>query len=371
MKLSVASSELLKALTKASGVVPSRSTLPILENYLFDLSRDNLKITATDLEVSITTSLIVKGEENGKVAIPAKRLIETIRALPATDLIFSTDIGSKKVTMTTKNGEYRLASESSEDYPVVSVPKTDGELALERDDLMRIINQTAFAVSTDELRPAMMGVLFQIKRGEIRAVATDGHRLVRIASSAISSAKIERDVIIPAKALNILAKSLEEKSSSISIDESQAVFNFGSTVLISRLIAEKYPNYESVIPNDNDKQLLVNKNELLQSVRRIALYASSTTHQIRFSLKKNSLTLSSEDIDFGSEASENLTCDYSAEGMDIGFNANYVVDMLSHLDMDEVIFLFSTPTRAGIVKPAKQKEGEDLLMLVMPVRLNT
>lgn len=371
MKLSVASGELLKALTKASGVVPSRSTLPILENYLFDLSRDNLKITATDLEVSITTSLIVKGEENGKAAIPAKRLMETIRALPTTDLIFSTDAASKKLTMTTKNGEYRLASESSEDYPTISVPKSDTEMPIESENLMRIINQTAFAVSTDELRPAMMGVLFQIKKGEIRAVATDGHRLVRIINSAVSAAKIERDVIIPAKALNILAKTLEEKSANIFIDESQAVFNFGNTVLISRLIGEKYPNYDSVIPSDNDKQLVANKNELLQSVRRIALYSSSTTHQIRFSLKKNSLTISAEDIDFGSEASENLKCDYSADGMDIGFNANYVVDILSHIDVDEVIFLFSTPTRAGIVKPARQKEGEDVLMLVMPVRLNT
>ena len=235
---------------------------------------------------------------------------------------------------------------------------------------MRIINQTSFAVSSDELRPAMMGVLFQIKKGEIKTVATDGHRLVRMVSTAMPGVKAEREVIIPAKALNILSKSLEEKTSNVSIDESHIVFTFGNTVLTSRLIEEKYPNYDSVIPGDNDKQLLANKNELLQSVRRIALYASSTTHQIRFSIKKNSLTIAAEDIDFGSEASEKLTCEYAGDSMEIGFNAGYIIDILSHIDTDEVVFLFSTPTRAGIVKPAKQRDGEDLLMLVMPVRLN-
>src|SRR5712692_5462445 len=300
MKFSVASSELLRVLTKASGVVPSRSTLPILENYLFDLSRDNLKITATDLEVSITTSVVVKGEENGKVAVPARRVMETIRALPSTDIVFDADATSKKLTMTTKNGEYKLGCESSEEYPTIASPKGDGTMSFEKENLMRIINHTSFAVSTDELRPAMMGVLLQIKKSEITAVATDGHRLVRIINGAVPSAKVERDIIIPAKALNILVKCLEEQSSTISVDESHIVFNFGTTVLISRLIEEKYPNYEWVIPNDNDKLLTVNKNEVLQSVRRIALYASSTTHQVRFSLKENSLTISAEDIDFGS-----------------------------------------------------------------------
>lgn len=370
MKFSVASSELLKVLTKASGVVPSKSTLPILENYLFDLSKDTLKITATDLEVSLSTSLHVTGEENGKMAIPARRMMETVRALPNVDMKFIGDIANKKLNMKTKNGEYKLAGESSEDYPTIPLPKGDEQLVLEKEILTRLINQTSFAVSTDELRPAMMGVLFQIKKDEIRAVATDGHRLVKFANAAVRSAKIERDVIIPAKALHILTKSLEEESSTISIDNSHIVFTFGDTVLISRLIGEKYPSYESVIPSDNDKQLVVNKNEILASVRRIALYASSTTHQVRFTLKKNTLIISAEDIDFGNEATETLTCDYSSDPMEIGFNASYIIDILSHIDTDDVIFMLSSPTRAGLVRPAKQREGEDLLMLVMPVRLN-
>ena len=369
MKFTTSSAELLKVITKAGGVVPSRSTLPILENYLFDLSSDNLRVTATDLEVSLSTVVHVKGEGNGKLAVPAKRLMETIRALPNVEIKFSMDNGSKKLNMKTKTGEYTLAGESSDDYPTIALPKTENKLTVDRDTFTRLINQTLFATSSDELRPAMMGVLFQIRKNEIRAVSTDGHRLVRLNTTAGSS-KEERDIIVPSKALNILTKSLEEENCTIAVDEAQAVFMFGETVLVTRLIGERYPNYESVIPTDNDKKLLVNRNDMLAAVRRVALYASSTTHQVRLSLKKNGVTVSAEDADFGNEAKETLDCEYSAESMDIGFNANYVVDVLSHLDMEEIVFEFSTPTRAGIVHPAKQRDGEDLLMLIMPVRLN-
>jgi DNA polymerase-3 subunit beta len=371
MKFSAGSTELLKALTKANGAVPSKSTLPILENFLFELTNDTLKITATDLEILLSTSLKVKGEESGKIAIPAKRIMETVRALPNTELKFSADKTNKKLSMKTKNGEYTLAGEGSDDYPTIPLPKTDEKINLDRDIMVRYINETIFAVSTDELRPAMMGVLFQIQKNEMRAVATDGHRLVRISGKNVGEAKIEKDIIVPAKALNTVVKSIEEDSCSIAIDDAHAVFSFGETVLVSRLIGEKYPNYESVIPTDNDKKLVVSRNEMLSSVRRIALYASSTTHQVRFSLKKDSLTISAEDVDFGNQASETLSCSYTDEPMDIGFNANYIIDILSHMDTEEMEFLLSTPTRAGIVKPGKQRNGEDLLMLVMPVRLNT
>lgn len=370
MKFSVGSTDLLKVLTKASSVVPSRSTLPILENYLFDLTKDTLKVTATDLEISLSTSIRVKGEESGKLAVPAKRMMETVRALPNVDVEFFADMGSKKLHMKTKTGEYTLAGEASDDYPAISFPKGEEKLVLDRDVISRLVNQTSFAVSADELRPAMMGVLFQIKKDSIRTVATDGHRLVRLSNTATGSEKIERDIIIPAKALNTVTKSIEEDTCAIAVDDTHAVFSFGDTVLVSRLIAERYPNYESVIPADNDKKLVVNRSDMLSAVRRVALYSSSTTHQIRFSLKKNSVTVSAEDVDFGNQASEVLVCEYADDPMEIGFNATYMGDILMHIDTDEVVFLFSTPTRAGVVKPGKQRDGEDLLMLVMPVRLN-
>ena len=370
MKFSVSSSELQKVLGSISGVIPPKSTLPILENVLFELSKDKLNITATDLEISMSVSLNVKGSMDGKIAVPAKRLFETVRSLPTTDITFTADAGNNKIVMQTENGEYRLTGESSENYPSVPAFKGHDDLKMDNETLRRLISKTSFAVSADELRPAMMGILFQIKKSEIRAVATDGHRLVKLENTAFGSGTMEREVIVPAKALNLVLKSIDEKESRVSFNETHAMFSTGNTTLISRMIEEKYPNYESVIPLDNEKKLVADKNQLLSSVRRTALYASSTTHQVRFSLKKGSMTVSAEDIDFGSEAKETLKCDYSSDPMEIGFNSAYVIDILSHIDTDEVVFMFSSPTRASIIKPVTQRDGESLLMLVMPVRLN-
>jgi DNA polymerase-3 subunit beta len=216
----------------------------------------------------------------------------------------------------------------------------------------------------------MTGVLLQVKKGELRAVATDGHRLVRINYSGIKQPGITKDIIIPAKALNLVARSGEEGAHTMALDSTHIQFSFGNTTLTSRLIEETYPNYESVIPLDNEKKLIVNREVLLASVRRVALYSSSTTHQVRFSLKKNEMRIAAEDIDFGGEAKEKIKCEYDGEEMEIGFNSHYIVDILSHIDGEDVVFKLSSPVRAAIVAPGSQKEGEDLLMLVMPVRLN-
>jgi DNA polymerase-3 subunit beta len=370
MKFSVSSGELLKVLTKASAVVPSKSTLPILENFLFELSKNELSVTATDLEISITATLGVEGKEDGKMVIPAKRIMETVRALPNVALQLVGDPAAKKLTMATDQGEYHLTGEATEDYPTIPHIRGTEELAVESQTLARMIGKTSFAVSTDELRPAMMGVLLQIKKNSLGAVSTDGHRLVRMSDKSFASPQIERDVIVPAKALNVVAKSLEGESNKVSLEANHIVFCFDSTTVISRLIEEKYPNYDAVIPTDSNKVLTINRADLLSAVRRIGLYASSTTHQVRFSLKKESLIVSAEDIDFGSDATETLPCGYTGEAIELGFNGNYLVDILSHIDADEVKFFLSTATRAVIVKPAEQQKDEDILMLVMPVRLN-
>ncbi|MBI1803341.1 MAG: DNA polymerase III subunit beta [Ignavibacteria bacterium] len=370
MKFLTHSSELQKVLANVGSVIPAKSTLPILENFLFEISRDKLTITATDLDTSMSVTMPVKNTQDGKIAVPAKRLSETVRSLPNTEIEFLADVESNKILMKTTNGEYKLTGETSDTYPSIPTFKGTNELRMDNEALRRLITKTSFAVSTDELRPAMTGILFQIKKKEIRAVATDGHRLVRITKSDFASG-IEQDVIVPAKALNIVAKSVMEGESIFSFNENNAMLSFNNTALISRMIEEKYPNYESVIPLDNEKKLTVDKNQLLASVRRTSLYASSTNHQVRFSLKKGSLTVSAEDIDFGSEARETLTCEYSSEPMEIGFNSTYIVDILSHLDTDEVTFALSLPTRACTVQPSEQRNGESLLMLVMPVRLNS
>ena len=370
MRFTTSSSDLQKVLSTIGGVIPSKSTLPIIENFLFEVSKDQLKISATDLDTAMTMTMKVKGSADGKIAVPAKRLTETIRSLPNTEIIFSATLENNKILLSTKTGEYKLTGENCENYPTIPAFKGSSEMKISDDVLSRLINKTSFAVSSDELRPAMMGILFQIKKNEIRAVATDGHRLVRIVTTGVSSTNAEKDVIIPAKALNLVSRSLSDGETTISFSDTHAMFSRDGITLISRIIEEKYPNYESVIPLDNEKTLTIDKNELLASVRRTALYASSTTHQVRFTLNKNSVIISAEDIDLGSEAKETIACDYTADNLEIGFNSAYVIDILSHIDTNEIMMLFSSATRASILKPVNQKNGENVLMLVMPVRLN-
>jgi DNA polymerase-3 subunit beta len=370
MKFSVSSTDLQKVLGSVGSVIPSKSTLPILENFLFEVSKENLRITATDLDTSMSVTLKVKSGKDGVIAIPAKKMFETVRSLPNTDIAFSADPESNRIIMATGNGEYKLTGESSENYPSIPPFKGTEQVELDAEVLRRLIGKTSFAVSGDELRPAMTGILFQFRKNEIRAVATDGHRLVRLTKSKTQTKSIDRDVVVPARALNIVLKTLGDGKTILSFSEGHVMFTLGESTLISRMIEEKYPNYESVIPGDNTKKLTVDKNQLLASVRRTALYASSATHQVRFSVKKGTLTVSAEDIDFGSEARETMPCEYAADALDIGFNSSYIIDVLSHVDTDEAVFSLNSPTRACIVEPAAQRDDENLLMLVMPVRLN-
>ena len=370
MKISVARGELLEALSTVGKGLSSRTTLPILSGILLSASGDSLTLQSTDLEVSMVASLEVRGSEDGKIAVPAKRVMETVRALPEVQLVFSADLTANKIKMITETGEYVLVGESSEEFPSLPQLKGDEKIVLESALLRQMISQTIFSVSVDELRPAMTGVLLQVSAKEIRAVATDGHRLVRVTYANNTQSKTKREIIIPAKALNLVNKSLESGDATVTTDASHVQFNLGNTTLTSRLIEENYPNYESVIPLDNEKTLTVSKDLLLSSVRRVALYSNMTTRQIRFSLKKNEMKIAAEDIDFGGEAKEKVGCEYRADELEIGFNSTYMIDMLSHVEADDVVFKLSSPVRAAILSPAKQRDKEDVLMLVMPMRLN-
>ncbi|MBN1398344.1 MAG: DNA polymerase III subunit beta [Bacteroidetes bacterium] len=370
MKFTIESNELQKVLIKISGVVPSKSTLPILENILFTLNENKLTLVATDMEISMSASLDVRGSENGSIAVPAKRVMDTLRALPDAQIVFNADTGNNKIKMITENGEYNLIGESSQDYPAIPEFKSSNELLIESSVIESIISKTVFSVSTDELRPAMTGLLLQFKEKEMRAVATDGHRLVRIIYTNLPQIKDQKDIIIPSKALNLISKAIESGSNTVSFSSTHIKFSFKNLTLTSRLIEESYPNYESVIPLENDKKLLADRNILLSAVKRVSLYSSNTTHQIRFSMKKDDLKIMAEDIDFGGEAKEKIACSYSAENIEIGFNAIYLIDILSHIDSQEVIFNFSSSVKAAIIKPVTMKENEDVLMLVMPMRLN-
>lgn len=370
MKFTANSTELQRALAKASGVLPAKSAMPILETMLFELINNTLGITATDMEVSLDLSVQVNGAEDGKIAIPAKRLLDTVRSLPDTSVTFSIDTTTNKIGIATENGHYSVTGENAKEFPQAPQFKATDEIKLDGALLRRIIHRTAFAVSMDELRPSMMGVLFQTKGTTLRAVATDGHRLVRYEHTLPAKQKLSRDIIIPAKALSLVGKLIETGEVVISVGDTHARFQFDGTRILTRLIDEPYPNYESVIPTDNDKVMTLKRNDAVASLRRVALYASAATHQVRLSLAKGKLTLSAQDVDFGGEAREAVACDYNSDNMEIGFNSGYIVDMLSHLDAEQVSFKFSTATRAGIITPVGQNNGEDLLMLVMPVRLS-
>ncbi|MCB2203939.1 DNA polymerase III subunit beta [bacterium] len=374
MKFSAVSSDLHKALSKIISVVPTKSTLPILENVLFELAGNELRLTASDLEISMTVALQVGGEEDGKVAVPAKKLNETLRALSSTDMMFSADETNHRISLKTDQGEYKMAGEGATNFPEAEGIQEEFSLQLQTDLLRSIIARTVYAVSTDDLRPSMMGVLFQWKGEEFYAVATDGHRLVRIKhAGVIAEANTEgnRDVIIPAKALNIVSKSLGDGEVSVVFGRSNVRFTFGEMTLISRIIDERYPNYESVIPLENDKQLAVNRNALIAAVQRCSIFSNAITNQIRFSVSKEELRVSAEDVDFGGEARESVSAAFSVdEELEIGFNARYITEALQHLGTEEVDFYFSAPTRAGLIQPKEQQDDIEILMLVMPLRLN-
>jgi DNA polymerase-3 subunit beta len=370
MKFTANSIELQRTLNKVGGVVPSKSTMPILENILCELSGNVLTVTATDLAISLTVSLQVRGGEDGKVAIPAKRLMDTMKSLPDTSTVFSIDTTTSKIKITTENGEYGLTGEPAKEFPPVPPFKGTSEIVIDNNLFRGLIHKTTFAVSTDELRPAMMGVLFQAKDMDLRAVSTDGHRLVRLNYTQKKPVSMKKDVVIPAKALLILGKSIDEGETTISISDTHVKFTFGQSFLVSRLIDESYPNYETVIPAENDKQMTVKRDDMISSIRRVALYASATTHQIRFDIAKSALQVTAQDIDFGGEAKETIPCTFTGETLEIGFNSAYLIDILSHLETEQVAFRFSTPTRAGIVSPVGG-DSNSVLMLVMPVRLST
>ncbi|MBS4029526.1 MAG: DNA polymerase III subunit beta [Ignavibacteriales bacterium] len=374
MKFSTTCGGLLKVLSKVNAVVPSKSPLPILDHILFDVSGSTLTLTATNLEITMFVSLGVKGNSNGKIAVPAQLFTNTISALPQnTNVTFSADIAKRKIVLTTEKGTYHLSGQNAEDFPKTTDVSAGKEISLPSEKLQRVISKTSFAASADELRPSMTGVLFDFGGNELRCVATDGHRLVKMTLQSIGS-KEKREVIIPQRALSILNRSLDEADCAMSFDDQQAKFSFGTTTMYTRLITDKYPNYDAVIPTDNDKEMRVNREDILASVRRVGFYTSQDTKQIRMALKRNQLTVAAEDVGLSggnASANEELACEYTSEAMDIGFNAVYVSDILSHLDGEEMIFTFSSPTRATMAKPAKNEEKEEILMLVMPVRLNS
>ncbi|WP_162052356.1 DNA polymerase III subunit beta [Pontibacter pamirensis] len=371
MKFIVSSSALLKQLSSINGVVTNNPVVPILENFLFEINNSTLTITASDLETSMITELPVEAKENGRIAAPARILLETLKNLPDQPVTFTIDEETYTIEISSSNGRYKLSGENATDFPRVPVVQGADAIEIPSNALARAINKTIFAVSNDELRPAMTGIFVQLRTDSVTFVATDGHRLLRYRRTDVATSK-EASLIIPRKAFTLLKSTLPSEATAVRMEfnQSNAFFSFDNIRMICRLIDERYPDYENVIPVQNPNKLVIDRQDLLSSVKRISIYSNKTTHQIRLKLNGSELQVSAEDLDFSNEANERLTCQYEGEDMEIGFNAKFLMEMLNNLDSDEITFELSTPNRAGLLMPLVNEDSENVLMLVMPVMLN-
>lgn len=377
MQFKVNSKDLEKLLTKIIPAVPSRTPMPILENFLFEIKDGQLTIYATDLEISLKSSLNVVSEENLNIVIPAKLLYDIVRTLGDTSINFSVD-KSGKIFITTDSGKYTLSYLQGEEFPEIpSFPAESSEddhlaeLTMSGSELKTALDLTAFAMSREEIRPAMMGTLFEFSEEEgLRFVATDGHRLVNLQKKNITLNSDEK-YIIPERAVSVLQKILGEKDVKIFFSKTHISFRLNEIELITRLIGQKYPDYRSVIPMENEFKLIVETKKLHDIIKRMMLFSSSSTKKVKFSISENNLEISAEDIDIGASGTDHLSCEYNGEPIDIGFNSGYVNDILSHIGFEEkIIFKLHSSTKAVIILPTTEKENQDLMMLLMPVRLN-
>ena len=355
MKFLVSSSALLKQLSGINGVITNSPVVPILENFLFDIQDSRLTVTASDLETSMITTLNVEARESGRVAVPARILLDTLKNLPEQPVTFTIDEETYSVEISSDNGRYKLSGENAMDFPRVPEVKGGTAISLPSNVLSRAIAKTIFAVSTDELRPAMTGIFVQLSEDNLTFVSTDGHRLLRFRRTDIRGGDAT-SFIIPRKAFNLLKSTLPTDTTEVQVEvnASNAYFTFGNVRMVCRLIDERFPDYENVIPARNPNKLTIDRLDLLGSVRRISIYSNKTTHQVRLKITGSELQVSAEDLDFSNEATERLSCQYEGEDMEVGFNARFLVEMLNNIDSEEVTLELSTPNRAGLLMPSAQ-----------------
>jgi len=353
------------------GVLNSNNTLPILDNFLFEMKSDELTISASDLETSMTTRLGIQCKEKGVIAVPAKLLLDILKTLPDQPLTFDVDAKTYGIEITSDNGKYKLTGQNGDEFPKAPAMSDTKALVIGSEILNRSISKTLFAAGNDDMRPIMSGVYFEIEKGSVRFVATDAHKLVRISRTDIGGDSAS--FIVPRKPLNLLKGSLGSVKSEVKIEYTgnNAMFTFENVTLMCRLIEGKYPNYEAVIPKENPFKLTIDRLDFLSSIKRVSIFANRSTNQIRLRLTGSEIQLSAEDLDFANEAHEKLACSFVGDEMEIGFNSRFLQEMLNNLDSDNVNLEMSAPNRAGIITEVeKTDESEDILMLVMPVMLN-
>lgn len=375
MKFVVSSTELLSHLSAISKVINSKNTLPILDNYLFLLEDNRLTITASDLESTLITGIELENTSgNGTIAVPAKRINDTLKEFPEQPLTFQIDPETFAIDIFSQNGKFSIVGQNGEDFPQLPLlnESVASTINVNHSVLLSGINKTLFATADDELRPVMNGIFIELSTEDMKFVASDAHKLVRYKRY---DAKADKNAsfILPKKPAALLKSLLPKEDFDVKLefDEKNAFFTLSNYKLICRLVEGNYPSYNSVIPKNNPNKLTIDRVEFYNTVRRVSVFSNAASNLIRLKLSENQLVVSAQDIDFSISAVERLNCQYEGEDMEIGFKSTFLQEILSNLSESEVRVELSDPTRAGLLLPAEgENEEEDVLMLLMPMMIN-
>lgn len=369
MRFIISSTALLRSLQQVGGVIATNTVLSILEDFLFELKANVLTITATDLETMMRVSIeVAEAQGDGRICIPSKILLEYLKTLPEQPVTFHVNESDGSIEMSSASGKYRIGGERADDFPKEPAATDTTAFTMPAIALIESINKSLFAVSADTLRPAMTGVYFELGKDGVTFVATDAHRLVKY-GRADGAAPQQAGFVVPKKPLQQLRTVLpaDETPLQISFNESHLFVSTEKLALSCRLIDARFPDYKAVIPKDNPYKLAIDRGAFASALRRVGIFANKTTNQVLLDIAGNSLQLSAQDVDFSYEGKETLPCSYNGEDMKIAFNAKLMYEMIQNMEGEEIILELSTPTRAGIFRPAEEAEGEDLLMLLMPL----
>ncbi len=375
MKFVVSSSDLLSHLTAISKVISSKSTMPILDNFLFQIADNTLKITASDIESTLVTTLELDNlEGEGVIAIPAKLLIDTLREFPEQPLTFQVDLSSFGIQLFSENGKYSIVGQDGEDFP--KIPQVDPEKAatvtVNRRSLLKGIEKTLFATADDELRPVMNGIFIELTSDYMSFVASDAHKLVRYRRMDVKSDIVE-SFILPKKPASLLKGLLAKEDADVKLEftDKNAFFTLSNYHLVCRLVEGNYPSYNSVIPTKNPNAMVIDRLGLYNTVKRVSVFANQASNLVKLSLTGTQVVVSAQDIDFSISAVERLQCEYEGDEMEIGFKSAFLQEILSNIPSVEVRLELSDPSRAGLLLPVEQEdENEDVLMLLMPMMIN-
>ena len=373
MRFTVSSTALSSKLNTLSRVINSKNALPILGDFVFDINGQTLNLTASDIENTMKTSVeLNENDGEGRFAIDSHSLLEAVKGFSEQPITFDADQQSNLVKITYQNGLFSLPIENADEYPATpSLGEAASTIVISNQLLAENINRSIFATAQDELRPVMNGIFFDLTADCLAVVASDGHKLVRNKIFTIKS-DVPASFILPKKPAALLKNILGKDGGDIIVrfDDRNAEINYGDGTLQCRLIEGRYPNYNSVIPQNNTNELRVDRGSLLSALRRVQPFANDSSNLIRFHVEGSTLQLDAEDYDFSKTATERMTCEYNGKAMSIGFKGSSFIEVLSNFDTPEVIIQLSDPSRAGLVLPSEQPENQDVLMLMMPMLIN-